>query len=122
MKLSILSQWLLGLAGIVVILWGLSQCYPIISTGTLVTSGPSVAYYFTRLTYLPWPSLVLFALLYEGLGYISIGVLFLGLSTLRAGSAYWSLQIALWLGSIALWRFFLGRVSMTICGLSTPHP
>jgi hypothetical protein len=103
LKLSVIYQCLLWLVGIVVILWGLYQCYPVISTGILITSGPSVAYYFTRMSYLPFSSLVFFAILYEGLGYIGVGVLLLGLSTLRAGIAYWSLHIALWMSAIALW-------------------
>ncbi|BCL82605.1 hypothetical protein ccbrp13_50700 [Ktedonobacteria bacterium brp13] len=88
------------------ILWGFYQYYPIISTETLVTSGPSVAYYFTRLSYLPFSSLVFFAILYVGLGYIGIGVLLLGLSTLRVDIVYCSIQIALWMSAIALWYHF----------------
>lgn len=106
MKVSVFYQGLLGLAGIGVILWSLYQCSPIISTGTLITSGPRIEYYFTRMSYLPFPNLVLFAILYRALRYISIGVLLLGWSTLRVNIAYWSLHIALWMVAIALWYHY----------------
>ncbi len=56
-----------------------------------------------KISYLPLPSLICFTILYIGLGYISIGVLLIGLSTMRAGIAYGSLQITLWITAIALW-------------------
>lgn len=109
---SVLYKYLLRVVGVLFIFWGLYQAYNIVSSQVVEGSnGLVLRYFFSRIGYFPLPSLIIFALIFGALEYFAVGLLLLGLSSLRVKAAYWSLQLTLWLVGIALWyqqAFLLG--------------
>jgi hypothetical protein len=108
----VLYKSLLRILAVMFILWGFYQAYNIVSSQTVeVRGGFVVQYFFSRIGYLPLPSLIFFALIFGALEYFAGGLLLFGLSSLQVDVAYWTLQLTLWLLGIALWyqqAFLLG--------------
>ncbi len=98
-----LFKYLLRIVAVVFILWGLYQAYTIVSSQVVDVREPGFGYFFSRIGYFPFPSLLGFALIFSSLKYIAIGVLLLSFSSFRPNVAYWGFQVTVWLVVVSMW-------------------
>jgi len=99
-KIVISSLWVMSL---LLLCWGAYQMWMVLSSQTVEVFGLNGYYAFTRVSYLPFPSLILFAFLLRFLLYGALALLLFGISMLPTRRAYWSIHAAIWLGAGAIW-------------------